>query len=101
MSNALSSKVAEWALSQKQSFLAILEEFSPDDNSAFAEVVRRCPNVDITYRELASWANVSPNTIKRWATGQTNASRYEQVGLVEDIKEELARRINLENCSAA
>ena len=98
---ALSSKVAEWALTQKQSFLALLVDFSPDDDGAFSEIVKRCPNVDITYKELASWANVSHNTIRRWANGESRASRYEQIGLVEDIKSELQDRIMLAEDSAA
>ena len=85
--------MAQWALMQERSFLELLGEFSPSDEQGFSAIIKRCPNVDITYKELASWANVSVATIRRWASGQTMASKYDQSGLVEDIQEELARRI--------
>jgi len=85
--------MARWTLAQIGSFLEIVEGVEEDDMDAFASVLKRCPNVDVTYRVLASWANVSPNSVRRWAKLESIASRYDQAGLLEDIKCELRKRI--------
>lgn len=87
-------KLLRLRLDHRVEYLEVLDSYDSSDLHAFPSVLRECNSFGITPRKLAMWASVSPQTIRRWMDGKTCASRYDQVGLVEDIKDELKRQIS-------
>ena len=100
---ALSEKLEAWAKDHERSFRELLNEFSVEsveDEGAFPRILKFCPNVDLSLRMLADLADVSPTTIKRWSDGAP-ASKYDQLGLVADIRAILDKRLEIANLNAA
>lgn len=80
-------------LSYERNIRSLLEDFTPGDDDAFVRILKACPSIDISHRFLADMADVTPQTIKRWMEG-SKAGRYDQRGLVDDIKVVLDQRIS-------